>query len=133
MSDKEDGADPLVAAIGEFRQELVGWIDSLLGAVRERYARTASRPPEQAAIPQGFTRRSESRGDGVTAPEGRPAPREANRTAASEPPSKGDSRHRLDALARQLGERLRLSEASRGGSERADGDGPVKDRSTPAA
>ena len=132
MSDKDVSADPLVAAIGEFRQELVGWIDSLIGAVRERHARAAARPLEPAATPPGLARRSESRGDGVTAAEGKPTPREENKATVSEPLAKGDSRHRLDALARQLGERLRHSEASRGGSERSEGDGPGKDRSTPA-
>ncbi len=132
MSDKEDGADPLVAAIGEFRQELVGWIDSLLGAVRERQARSAARPAEPANSGPGLARRAESRGDGVAASEGRAAPRQENRAEASQPPSNGDPRHRLDALARQLGARLRNSEAARGGSDRAGGDGPVKDRGAPA-
>jgi hypothetical protein len=132
MSDKDGGADPLVAAIGEFRQELVGWIDSLLGAMRERHARTAVRPPEQVATVPGLARRSDVRRDAVTASQGRTVPREENQTVASDPPLKGDSRHRLDALARQLGDRLRHSDASRGGTERADGDGPSKDRSAPA-
>jgi len=132
MSDKEEGADPLVAAIGEFRQELVGWIDSLLGAVRERQARVAARPPEPANSVPSLASRTEARGNAVKATEGRAMPREESRADAAQPPSNGDPSHRLDALARQLGARLRTSEASRGGSDRNGSDGPVKDRGGPA-
>jgi hypothetical protein len=131
MSDNEVGADPLVTAIGEFRQELVGWIDTLLGSIRQRHARTASRSPEQAAPLQGPVKRYESRGDSGVETAGGSPQREENRTSAADPPAKGDPRHRLDALARQLGERLKSSEAARGGSERAESEVPVKERNKP--
>ena len=113
MSEKEDGADPLVTAIGEFRQELVGWIDALLGAARERKSRTAAPPPQTANTVPDLARGAERRRDGVTATEGRTSTREENPAEASQSPSNGDPRHRLDALARQLGARLRNPEAAK--------------------
>ena len=133
MSDKEAGADPLVSAIGEFRQELVGWIDSLLGAVRERHTRIAARPAEPAATLQGFPSRLEAGGEVLTTVEGNSPPRPESRLVASETSPKGDSRHRLDALARKLGERLRAPETSPAKGDRAEGPAPANDRSTPSA
>jgi hypothetical protein len=91
MTQDEDPADPLLAAIGALRHELVGWIDSRLGPLRERQAagsRAEPRPapPEHASPPQ-------------TQPQ-RPA-------ATASPEAGHDPRRRLDALARHLGERLR--------------------------
>src|SRR3954447_24061742 len=86
MSQEDRPDDLLLRAIGEIRSELLGWIDERLESLREQQAAAdaaafapARAPPEPAA------------------------PR-------AEPPavaSGADPRKRLDALARQLGERLR--------------------------
>ena len=34
MSVDEEGADPLIGAIGEFREELIQWIDTQLAQLR---------------------------------------------------------------------------------------------------
>ncbi len=92
MSVDEEGADPLIGAIGEFREELIQWIDTQLAQLRERDARLAV-----PAIANG-----------------------QSTIAAAEPVAGGDARHRLDALARQLNERLRNTEESPKKLERAD-------------
>ena len=128
MSEKEDGPDPLVAAIGDFRQELVGWIDSLLESERGRHSGMAARPRGLTEEPPGPVGRTETRLDSGSAPRERPAISADNQADGSEPPKNHDPRHRLDALARLLGERLRNSEVSRGAPDRPEGEGKVQAR-----
>ncbi len=100
MSVDEEGADLLIGAIEEFREELIQWIDTQLAQLRERDARLA--------IP--------ALGNGQGA------------IAAAEPVAGGDARHRLDALARQLHERLRNTEESPRKPDRADRVRPLDDK-----
>jgi hypothetical protein len=101
MGQDEADEDPLLKAIGEFRLELTQWIEDRIATLREQ---DADQPPSTRADD----------------PEPRPRPAEpieANPT--------GDSRNRLDLLARHLNDRLRGSEAARAGAgvlarERAD-------------
>jgi hypothetical protein len=92
MSVDEEGADLLIGAIGEFREELIQWIDNQLAQLRERETRFA--------VPVN------GNGSGTL--------------PAAEPVAGSDARHRLDALARQLNERLRNNEESPRKPERAD-------------
>ncbi|HMF35476.1 MAG TPA: hypothetical protein VKF17_02510 [Isosphaeraceae bacterium] len=132
MSKDEGPADLLVEAIGEFRQELIEWIDFQLNLLCEREAWPitgsagavapanvlAARPePQAATAPVAVLR--------VVAQSSEPA-------EAAESPAQPDSRHRLDAVARRLGERLRLSEESRKGPERTDRDDVAEDQRRPA-
>jgi len=134
MSKDEGPADLLVEAIGEFRQELIEWIDFQLGLLSEREARPgaglagaiapanvpAARPETQAAAAPG------------TMAESRIVPQTSGLAEAAEAPPPADSRHRLDAVARRLGERLRLSEESRKGPERSKRDDVAEDQRRPA-
>jgi hypothetical protein len=114
MSKDEGPADLLVEAIGEFRQELIEWIDFQMNLLCEREAR----PEPQAAT--------------APAAESRIVPQRPGPAEAAEAPAQADSRHRLDAVARRLGERLRLSEESRKGPERTDRDDVAEDQRRPA-
>jgi len=109
MSKDGGPEDLLVEAIGEFRLELIEWIDFQLNLLCEREAWPMAGSAESRIVPQ------------------RSAPAEA-----AEAPAQADSRHRLDAVARRLGERLRLSEESRKGPERTDRDDVAEDQRRPA-
>ncbi|MGA2704331.1 MAG: hypothetical protein ABSH35_24935 [Isosphaeraceae bacterium] len=138
MSKDEGPADLLVEAIGEFRQELIEWIDFQLNLLSEREAWPmagsggaiapanvlAARPEPQAATAPATA--------AATAAELRIVPQRSGRAEAAESPAPADSRHRLDAVARRLGERLRLSEESRKGPERTDRDDVAEDQRRPA-
>jgi hypothetical protein len=92
MGQDEADEDPLLKAIGEFRQELTQWIDGRIASLREQDA-------DQPHL---------ARADDLD-PRPRPTePVEANPA--------GDSRNRLDLLARHLNDRLRGSEAARAGA-----------------
>ncbi len=107
MSQDESRADPLLSAIGELRQELIRWIDSQLGLLREWGTRL------ETTAPLGAGGEPRVKPGVVT---DLPAPPAGLRDPA-EPAPNGDARHRLDVLARQLGERLRQSESARKGPE----------------
>ncbi|WP_148597719.1 hypothetical protein [Aquisphaera giovannonii] len=103
MSPDKDPSDPLLAAIGELRRELIGWIDSRLGPLRDQGRETAAPAAFQPAPPVG------------PAIPARLRPPPGARSQPSPPAADaGDPRHRLDALARRLGEQLRLAEPSGG-------------------
>jgi hypothetical protein len=91
MGQDEADGDPLLKAIGEFRQELTQWIDGRIASLREH---DADHP-------------SSTRADDLDM-----GPRPAEPEEANLP---SDSRNRLDLLARQLNDRLRGSEAARAG------------------
>jgi len=136
MSKDEGPADLLVEAIGEFRQELIEWIDFQLNLLCEREAWPmagsagaiapanvrAARPEPQVATATAA----------ATAAELRIVPQRSERAEAAESPAPADSRHRLDAVARRLGERLRLSEESSKGPERTGRDDVAEDQRRPA-
>ena len=103
MSVDEEGADLLIGAIEEFREELIQWIDAQLAQLRERDMRLA--------VPAAS---NGSNGSGTI--------------AGAEPVAGGDARHRLDALARQLNERLRNNEESPKKPERVDRSRPPDDK-----
>jgi hypothetical protein len=131
MSQDEGGADLLLQAIGEFRQELIQWIDSQLGLLREREARLTASPPETVSAILVPATRPEPRAQSVPASRAKIAPQGASPAVTAEMSPSADARHRLDTLARQLGERLRLSGGSRRGPERTDRDGPAEDQRPP--
>jgi hypothetical protein len=147
MSQEEGGFDSLLKAIGDFRQEVVRWIDSHLVSLRECESRHEAEPTPSLPTPDRAARRearpqneSDSReigGNGshrratpfpdvqrvpdaraVNSQGGTPSRKEAADLA--EGFSNGDPRHRLDALARQLDERLRGAERTRKVRDRAD-------------
>jgi hypothetical protein len=131
MSKEEGPANLLVEAIGEFRLELTEWIDFQVNLLCEREAWPvagsagaiepatvlAARPEPQAA---------------PAAAEARIAPQGSSPAEGAESAAQPDSRHRLDVLARHLGERLRHSEESRRGPERADRDNHAEEDRRPA-
>lgn len=100
MSVDEEGEDPLLGTIAEFREELIQWIDTQLAQLRERDTRLV--------VPAAVN------GSGTS--------------AAAESVAGGDARHRFDALARQLGERLRNTEESPKKPERAERIRPPDDQ-----
>ncbi|WP_165224522.1 hypothetical protein [Aquisphaera insulae] len=97
MTQEEDPADPLLAAIGTLRRELVGWIDSRLDLLRKEQAagHRADAQSERIAV------RTPTVDGGVQA---------RTQVAPAAPQTGDDPRLRLDALARHLGERLRFAE-----------------------
>jgi hypothetical protein len=158
MSQEDGGNDPLLRAIGEFRQELVEWIDVQLGSLRESASEAESsfEPFTSRTAPSTSTRsgrleatdspgaaaeRLVSRDGGmVAAPKRESIMSSGSGTDARLPrPGAGgdhagptDARGRLDALARQLGERLRAVEGEREPSEHADRLAPDHDISEKA-
>ncbi len=138
MSKDEGPEDLLVKAIGEFRLELLDWIEFQLNLLCEREAWPmagsagaiapanvlAARPEPQVATAPATAP--------ATAAELRIVPQRSGRAEAAESPAQPDSRHRLDAVARRLGERLRLSEESRKGPERTGRDDFAEDQRRPA-
>jgi len=131
MSKEEGPANLLVEAIGEFRLELTEWIDFQVNLLCEREAWPvagsagaiepatvlAARPEPQAA---------------PAAAEARIVPQGSSSAEGAESLPQPDSRYRLDALARHLGERLRHSEEPRRGPERADRDNHAEEERRPA-
>jgi hypothetical protein len=142
MSQDDGGDDPLLRAIREFRQELIAWIDVQLGSLRESASAMESRieplaPRTPAPIstrsvrqddpdaPLDGTEKLAGRVGGLAAAAKREpivstALSQDARLARSGPgdhAEPADARGRLDALARQLGERLRSGEAPRKPSE----------------
>ncbi len=134
MSKDEGPADLLVEAIGEFRQELIEWIDSQLKLLREREARPMAGSAEAIAPASVLSIRPEplAATAPVTTVESRIAAQKSGLAEAAESPPQADSRHRLDAVARRLGERLRQSEESRKGPERTNRDDVAEDQRRPA-
>jgi hypothetical protein len=120
MSEDEGQADLLVEAIGEFRQELIEWIDAQLGLLYEREAW----PLAGSVVGIGPAKILAARSEPPTAPapalDLRIVPQKSGTTEAAGLPLQPDSGHRLDAVARRLGERLRLSEELRKDSERSN-------------
>jgi hypothetical protein len=104
MGQDESGADPLLKAIGEFRQELMHWIDSRIGSLHEHEAGLESASSTES-----------------------PPPRSILKEPAEAVPA-GDARHRLDTLARQLNDRLRGADGTRAGADRA---GRAEENRTP--
>ncbi len=114
MSTDERPADLLVEAIGEFRLELMQWIDFQLSLLSQREAR-----PGDAGVAAGVDGSSTHRHEAQAIPMAEadvpfapasPAPHEVSEAA-----TQVDPRLRLDALARRLGERIRHSEETRKG------------------
>jgi hypothetical protein len=148
MSEDEDGKDPLLQAIGEFRQVLIRWIDTQLGLHRDHVTRSEAIPPSVGAAGTAGGSRPDPRVEGAVGSEGivttstarasgrvagptrealerlvpgadPPGPRSSGKETI-EPAPAADARSRLDALARQLGERVRAVDGSRKGTERAE-------------
>jgi len=134
MSKDEGPADLLVEAIDELRQELIEWIDFQLDLLCEREAWPMV--GSAGAIAPANVRAEKSEPQAATAPataaELRIVPQRSGPAEAAESPAPADSRHRLDAVARRLGERLRLSEESRKGPERTGRDDVAEDQRRPA-
>jgi hypothetical protein len=108
--------DPLLGAICEFRQELIRWIDCQISQCRQREGRLGEPVPGVSAVPPQSSRSdSQLKSEPPTV-----KPLRDLSDAPSDVAQPGDARDRLDALARQLGERLRLSEAGRRGTETGD-------------
>lgn len=136
MSKDEGPVDLLVEAIGEFRLELIDWIDLQLKLLSERDAWPMAGSAGAIAPANVLAARPEPQAATATAPatasESRIVPQRSGPAEAAESPAQNDSRHRLDAVARHLGERLRLSEESRKGPERTDRDDVAEDQRRPA-
>jgi hypothetical protein len=142
MNQDEPASDPLLKAISEFRQELIQWIDSQLASSRdlERRHESVTPTPIVAASVRGslieVKANLHASGSmtpkpadpaGVQAPvpsrQVGPIPGSNAQSEAVRPVGEpvintfpaADARDRLDALARQLGERLRASAATRNG------------------
>ena len=136
MSKDEGPEELLVEAIGEFRLELIEWIDFQLNLLCERDAWPMAGSAGAIAPANVLAARPEPQAPAATAPataaESRIVPQRSGPAEAAESPTQPDSRHRLDAVARRLGERLRLSEESRKRPERTDRDDVAEDQRRPA-
>ena len=132
MSKDEGPEDLLVEAIGEFRLELIEWIDFQLNLLCEREAWPMAGSAGAIAPANVLAARPEPHAATAPAAESRIVPQRSGPAEGAESPAQPDSRHRLDAVARRLGERLRLSEESRKGPERTDRDDVAEDQRRPA-
>ena len=132
MSKDERPEDLLVEAIGEFRLELIEWIDFQLNLLCEREAWPMAGSAGAIAPADVLAAQPESQAATAPAAESRIVPQRSGPAKAAESPAQPDSRHRLDAVARRLGERLRLSEESRKGPDRTDRDDVAEDQRRPA-
>ncbi len=132
MSKDEGPEDLLVKAIGEFRLELLDWIEFQLNLLCEREAWPMAGSAGAIAPANGLAALPEPQAATAPAAESRIVPQRSGPAEAAESPAQPDSRHRLDAVARRLGERLRLSEESRKGPERTDRDDFAEDQRRPA-
>ena len=130
MSKDEGPEDLLIEAIGEFRLELIEWIDFQLNLLCEREAWPMA--GSAGAIAPGNVLAARPDPQGAPAAESKIVPQRSGPAKAAESPAQPDSRHRLDAVARRLGERLRLSEESRKGPDRTDRDDVAEDQRRPA-
>jgi hypothetical protein len=134
--DERPPEDLLVEAIGEFRQELIEWIDFQVSLLCERETRPiagsagAIPPATVLAVwpePQAVTAAAPA-----SAAEPKLVAQRAGPAEAAESPSPADARHRLDVVARRLGERLRQSEEARKGPERTNRDDVAESQRRPA-
>ena len=132
MSKDERPEDLLVEAIGEFRLELIEWIDFQLNLLCEREAWPMAGSAGAIAPADVLAAQPESQAATAPAAESKIVPQRSGPAKAAESPAQPDSRHRLDAVARRLGERLRLSEESRKGPERTNRDDVAEDQRRPA-
>ena len=132
MSKDERPEDLLVEAIGEFRLELIEWIDFQLNLLCEREAWPMAGSAGAIAPADVLAAQPESQAATAPAAESKIVPQRSGPAKAAESPAQPDSRHRLDAVARRLGERLRLSEESRKGPDRTDRDDVAEDQRRPA-
>ena len=132
MSKDEGPEDLLVEAIGEFRLELIDWIDFQLNLLCEREAWPMAGSAGAVAPANVLAARPELQAATAPAAESRIVSQRSGPAEAAESPAQPDSRHRLDAVARRLGERLRLSEESRKGPERTGRDDVAEDQRRPA-
>jgi hypothetical protein len=117
MSEGEAPADLLVEAIGQFRLELIEWIDSQLDSLGECEAWPLGGSVVAMAPAKGLAARPEPIDATVPVSELRMMSQKTATAEVAGSQVQHDSSHRLDAVARRLGERLRLSEESRKGSE----------------
>ncbi len=130
MSKDEGPAERLVESISEFRIELIEWIDSQLSSLSESETWAAS-GVGAIAPGKGLSAQPEAHAVPASAADHRVASQAFMPSEISEPPAQVDPRHRLDAVARRLGERLKLSEESRKGTEQANRDDVAKDQRRP--
>jgi hypothetical protein len=147
MNEDEQSPESLVIAIGELREELIQWIDTRLAALREGEIgpdpALLARPSAGSPIypgpempPKSSVPFSDQRNEARVEPT-RSRPVSARERSAStdleiSPPdvsralepaetlANEDPRRRLDALARQLGARLRQSEEARKSTENGE-------------
>ena len=132
MSKDGEPEDLLVEAIGEFRLELIEWIDFQLNLLCEREAWPMAGSAGAIAPANVLAARPEPQAATAPAAVLRVVPQSSGPAEAAESSAQPDSRHRLDVVARRLGERLRLSEESRKGPERTDRDDVAEDQRRPA-
>jgi hypothetical protein len=131
MSKDEGPAELLVEAIGELRLELIEWIDIQLNLLCEREAWPLA-GSAGAITPANVLAARPETPTATAAAESRIVPQKSVSAEAAESTAQPDSRHRLDAVARRLGERLRLTEESRKGPERMNRDELEEDKRPPA-
>ncbi len=128
MNKDEGPADLLVDAIGEFRVELIEWIDSQLELLADREAwpiadsAGATAPGKVVAAP-----RPEPLTAAPSSTDARTSTQQSRSAEGAESSPPADSKNRLDAVARRLGERLRLAEESRKGPAQAPRDDVAAD------
>ena len=132
MNKDERPADLLIEAIGEFRSELIEWIDSQLNLVCEREPWPLAEAAGAIAPTNVLAARAEPPTATSPVVESKIEPDQPGPVDAAESPAQADSRHRLDAVARRLGERLRISEESRKALDRTNRDEPAARKSAPA-
>ncbi len=118
MNKDEGPADPLVEAIGEFRLELIEWIDCQLNLLCDRETWPVADSAGALVPGKVLASRPESPESPAWSTDARTVPSKLQPADAEQAPAQVDSRNRLDAVARRLGERLRLAEESRKGPER---------------
>jgi hypothetical protein len=118
MSKDEGPAEQLVAAIGDFRQELIEWIDVQVNLLSQEEASPSAGAESAPVLNGGPAAVAQAQPALRTAPEFKGIKQQPEAEEAP-PPSRPDSRHRLDAVARRLGEKLRQAEESRRGNEQS--------------
>ncbi len=118
MNKDEGPADLLVEVIGEFRLELIEWIDCQLNLLCDREAWPVAESAGALAPAKVLASLPESPATPAPSTDARIVPPRSRPADVEQLPAQVDSRNRLDAVARRLGERLRLAEESRKGPER---------------
>jgi len=111
MSREAEVLDSLSREIAEFRETVVLWIDTALVRLRER-EQEESLAMEKTPAPAALTRLRADRGPQTRSPE--------TGTKSTSPPS--DSLKRLDALARLLDQRVKVSQEAVSDSAGAGGE-----------